>query len=107
LSVNVQFPAKQSTSATSCEVDIVPEPSFARAIHQPKQGCALGCSGPAANHDNDAMMRFVLGEFKEVVAIASQKHTVIVMRELKYGFIWGISRQHFPQERHFMRKFFE
>jgi hypothetical protein len=84
------------------EVDVVLESSFASAIHQPKQGCALGGSRPAANHDNDAMMRFVLGEFKEVVAIASQKHKVIVMRELKYGFIWGIFRQHFPQERHFI-----
>jgi len=52
-------------------------------------------------------MRFVFGQLKEVVPVASQKHAIIVMRELKNGFVGRIFRQYFPQERDFMRKFFE
>lgn len=52
------------------------------------------------------MMRFVLGQLKEVVPVAGQQYAIIFMRELKNGFVGGIFRQYLPQEPNFMCKFF-
>ena len=53
------------------------------------------------------MMRFVFGQLKKVVPVASEKYAIIFMRELKNGFVGGIFRQYLPQEPDYMLKFFE
>jgi hypothetical protein len=79
--------ARPSDHRTSSEVDVALEASLARIIQKPKQGRALGRSCSAANHYDDAMMWFVFGQLEKIVTIASEKHAIIVMCELKHRFV--------------------
>jgi len=67
-------------------------PASPALSEQPKQGRTLVGSCSATNH---------------VISIASQRDAIIVVGELKNGFVGRIFRQYFPQEHNFMRKFFE
>jgi hypothetical protein len=57
----------------SREVGVALEASLARSIQKPKPGHALSRSRSAANHNDDAMMWFALGQLEKIVAIASER----------------------------------
>jgi hypothetical protein len=91
----------------SGEVDVVSETGLASTCQQPKQRSPFVCSGSTADDNDDAMVWLRPCEIEEVVPVASQQYTIMIVGKLEDGFVGGIAGKGFTQERDIVAELIE
>jgi hypothetical protein len=81
------------------EVDVVSETALASKFQQAKKRGSFVSPGPAADHNDDAIMRPCRCEMEKVVPIASQKHATKPIANLEDIFVGGIAGEGLTQQR--------
>jgi hypothetical protein len=99
--------AGSADSLGSGEIDVIAEPTVARALEQPQQCCSFGGPRLAPDDHNDPAMRLGLREFQEVVAVAREQQTIVVAGELENGRIDDFRGEHVAQTDNFVVEFLQ
>ena len=69
-------------------------------LQEPKQRRPFGSSRSTADYDNDPVVRLLPRELNEIIPIAGQEHTSMIVCKLQDDIIWGIWSKNFAQKGH-------